>query len=136
MSVKIPSREEANILLDRIKNMGQIPPKAPPTKKKIMWTLDKFEIERETYGNDKGKYKGRIRFGNENYESFTMNVRENTIDHLFALFADDIVNEAESIGDQMVEFLSQYRKDLRITRESAKREKDIKEIPLSKNPLL
>jgi len=69
------------------------------------WRLDKLELEFKTYGDDKGKYSGRIRFSNDDFESFTFKVRPDMAEDYINLIAADIVKGAESLGERLIESL-------------------------------
>lgn len=69
------------------------------------WKLDKIELEFKSYGEDAGKYVGKIRFENGEYESFQFKIRPNMAQPYIDLIGADIVKCAESLGARLVESL-------------------------------
>jgi len=69
------------------------------------WRLDKIELEFISYGDDKGKYNGKIRFQNGEYESFSFKIRPEMAKPYIDLMSADIVKCAESLGAILVESL-------------------------------
>lgn len=69
------------------------------------WKLDKIELEFQSYGEDAGKYVGRIRFQNGEYESFTFKIRPDMAQPYIDIIASDIVKCAESLGTRLAESL-------------------------------
>ena len=66
------------------------------------WKLDKLEIEFKSWGDDKGKYAGRIRFENGEYENFTFKIRPDMAQPYIDLIAEDIVKAASNLGERLV----------------------------------
>ena len=69
------------------------------------WKLDKIELEFKSYGEDAGKYVGKIRFANGEYESFSFKIRPDMAQPYIELIGADIVKCAESLGARLVESL-------------------------------
>ena len=69
------------------------------------WRLDKIELEFISYGEDKGKYNGKIRFQNGEYESFSFKIRPEMAKPYIDLMSSDIVKCAELLGTRLVESL-------------------------------
>lgn len=69
------------------------------------WRLQKIELEFQTYGEHKGKYLGKIRFANGQYESFEFKIRPNMAESYIKLISKDVVKCAESLGDRLVKSL-------------------------------
>lgn len=69
------------------------------------WKLDKIELEFKSYGEDAGKYVGKIRFQNGEYESFSFKIRPDMAQPYIELIGADIVKCAESLGARLVESL-------------------------------
>lgn len=69
------------------------------------WQLTKLEIEFNSWGEDKGKYTGSIRFDNGECESFKFKVRPNMAHDYIKLIAGDVVLAAESLGDRLIQSL-------------------------------
>jgi hypothetical protein len=69
------------------------------------WKLDKIELEFKSYGEDQGKYVGKIRFQNGEYESFSFKIRPDMAQPYIELIGADIVKCAESLGARLAESL-------------------------------
>jgi hypothetical protein len=69
------------------------------------WRLQKIELEFQTYGEHKGKYVGKIRFQNGDFESFDFKIRPEMAQPYIDLMSSDIVKCAESLGSRLIESL-------------------------------
>jgi hypothetical protein len=69
------------------------------------WHLAKIEIEFQKFGSDAGKYTGRIRFENGDFESFSFKIRPDMAQPYIELISSDIVKGAESLGNRLIESL-------------------------------
>lgn len=69
------------------------------------WRLDKIELEFISYGEDKGKYTGKIRFQNGAYESFSFRIRPEMAGPYVDLIAKDVVKGADSLARRLCESL-------------------------------
>lgn len=69
------------------------------------WHLERIEIELHTYGPNKGKYLGRIKFSNSDHESFSFNLSEEMANTYIKLIASEVVSSAETLGNSLVESL-------------------------------
>ena len=69
------------------------------------WRLDKIELEFQSFGEHKGKYAGKIRFQNGDFESFSFKIRPDQAQPYIDLIAEDIVKGAESLGQRLLESL-------------------------------
>ena len=69
------------------------------------WRLDKIELEFKTWGENKGKYEGSIRFQNGEYESFKFNINPEMAQSYIDLISGDIVKCAESLGERLINSL-------------------------------
>lgn len=76
-----------------------------PKEPKDDWRLQKIELEFQSYGEHKGKYAGKIRFQNGEFESFTFKIRPEMAQPYIDLIAEDIVKGAESLGERLIESL-------------------------------
>lgn len=74
-------------------------------EKKDDWRLDRIELEFKTWGDDKGKYFGSIRFQNGEHESFKFKIRPDQAQPYIDLIAEDVVRGAESLGQRLIESL-------------------------------
>lgn len=69
------------------------------------WRLDKIDIEFKTYGKDKGKYIGKIRFENGEYESFSFKIRADMAQSYIDLIGEDIVICADLLAKRLIKSL-------------------------------
>lgn len=69
------------------------------------WRLQKIELEFQAYGEDKGKYVGKIKFQNGQFESFDFRIRPEMAQPYIDLMSADIVKCAESLGSRLIESL-------------------------------
>ena len=83
--------------MDERNNYSSIP------EQKTIWVLESISIDRISYGEDKGKYKGRIRFQNEESDMFTFNINPTLANAYLELIKDTVVLS----GNQLVEKLQQ-----------------------------
>jgi hypothetical protein len=65
------------------------------------WNLTDFKIEQKRYGNDKGKYFGKITFKNDEMESFNFNITPEDSEQFLAIIADKVVETAEKLGQRI-----------------------------------
>lgn len=75
------------------------------TEPKDDWRLQKIELEFQTYGEHKGKYIGKIRFQNGEYESFEFKIRSEMAQSYIELISVDVVKCAESLGSRLIDSL-------------------------------
>ena len=66
------------------------------------WRLEKIEIEFETFGQHKGKYVGKIRFQNGDYESFQFKILPDMAQPYIDLMGKDIVRVASDLGERLL----------------------------------
>jgi len=69
------------------------------------WKLDSIELKFKTYGENAGKYEGRISFSNGEYESFTFKIRPDMAEKYIQLMSGDIVTSANELGQRLIESL-------------------------------
>ncbi|MEG0848466.1 MAG: hypothetical protein RSE50_00780 [Myroides sp.] len=72
---------------------------------KETWILKKIEVEFQSYGEDKGKYTGKVSFTNGNFESFSFRIRPEMAENYIDLIADDLVKGAENLGADLLKSL-------------------------------
>ncbi len=65
------------------------------------WRLEKIEFEFKSYGENKGKYEGKIRFQNGEYESFCFKIRPEMAEKYIAIMSSDIVSSATDLGERL-----------------------------------
>jgi len=66
------------------------------------WYLRRIEIEFNSYGEDKGKYTGKIQFQNGEYESFSFKIKPDMAQPYIDLIGENIVECAESLGQRLI----------------------------------
>lgn len=70
------------------------------------WELQNITIKKELWGDDKGKYKGEIKFSNGK-DSFTFDLNP-TLAHLYlSLIKDTVIMSANQLGDKLVNSLNE-----------------------------
>jgi hypothetical protein len=67
------------------------------------WRLQKIQLEFENYGENKGKYVGRITFQNGEFESFNFKIKPEMAKPYIDIISKDIVICAEALGSRLVE---------------------------------
>jgi len=73
--------------------------------KKEDWRLYKIELSLGTFGKDKGKYTGTVRFGNGEFESFSFKIRQDMAGKYIALISEDLVKGADNLANSLMESL-------------------------------
>ena len=70
------------------------------------WVLERLEIKRELWGDDKGKYKGEIKYSNGKDEfKFSLNP---TLARLYLdLIKDTVVASANQLGENLSKSINQ-----------------------------
>lgn len=69
------------------------------------WRLQKIELEFQRFGENKGKYIGKIRFENGDFESFEFKIKPEMAQPYIDLIGSDIVKCAESLGSRLIKSL-------------------------------
>lgn len=69
------------------------------------WKLESIKIEFKGWGQDKGKYVGKIVFANGHDESFSFKIRPEMANQYIEMIAADIVLGAKSLGDRLLDSL-------------------------------
>jgi len=72
---------------------------------KKVWRLDKIQLEFSSYGKDKGKYIGTIRFENEEFEYFQFKIRPDMAQAYIDLIAKEVVACASELSGKLIESL-------------------------------
>jgi hypothetical protein len=72
---------------------------------KDIWKLDEIKLELETYGKDKGKYTGKVRFTNGHFEAFQFRIRHEMAERYIELIAEDLVKSADQLSSDLVNSL-------------------------------
>jgi len=72
---------------------------------KDQWKLNSIKFDFMKYGENKGKYEGRITFENGEYESFTFKIRPEMAEQYIKLMSSDIVKSASLLSDRLIDSL-------------------------------
>lgn len=70
------------------------------------WRLQKIELEFQQFGEHKGKYIGKIKFMNGEWESFDFKIRPEMADSYIKLISEDVVKCADSLANRLVDSLN------------------------------
>ena len=72
-------------------------------KKEVLWQLDEFEIKRKPFNRSfkREEYEGKIRFKNNEYESFSINLNQDQMNALLHVISDHVLGVAEEIADHL-----------------------------------
>ncbi len=66
------------------------------------WRLENFKVERVTYGDDAGQYKGTIQFANGQYEYFVFRISVDETKAYIDVIAPAIIRHASSLGGRLL----------------------------------
>lgn len=69
------------------------------------WRLQKIELEFQQFGEHKGKYIGKIKFQNGEWESFEFKIYPNMAESYIKLISSDVVKCADNLANRLVESL-------------------------------
>ena len=69
------------------------------------YKLQAIEIERQRYGDNKGQYKGTIKFMNAENEQFTFKLTEGKSKQYISLIAGEIVRSAGQLSQDLLKSL-------------------------------
>jgi hypothetical protein len=69
------------------------------------WILERIEIKRELWGDDKGKYKGEIRYSNGK-DQFTFALNPTLARLYLDLIKDTVVASANQLGENLSKSLN------------------------------
>jgi len=70
------------------------------------WVLERIDIKRELWGDDKGKYKGEIKFSNGK-DQFTFALNPTLARLYLDLIKDTVVISANQLGDKLAKSFNQ-----------------------------
>jgi len=70
------------------------------------FTLEKLSIAKELWGENKGKYKGEIKFSNGT-DSFTFELNPTLANLYLNLIKDTVVASANQLGDKLIDSLNE-----------------------------
>lgn len=71
------------------------------------WELESFDIERISWGSDKGKYKGRVSFRNKEYEMFSIKVSQDKSTEILKLITAELSQAALDFNDRLINSIEQ-----------------------------
>lgn len=66
------------------------------------WALTDLRLELTEYGENKGKYTGRLSFSNKERDSFTFNIRPEMAQPFIDLIAKEVAACANKLGDKLI----------------------------------
>lgn len=69
------------------------------------WRLESIKMEFQNYGENKGKYVGKISFQNGEYESFSFKIHPDMAERYIHLMSKDICTSASALGERLIESL-------------------------------
>lgn len=69
------------------------------------WRLKSINITFQEWGEYKGKYLGKIQFGNGQQEAFSFNIAEDKALQFLALIKDSVVDSAAQLGNRVLQSL-------------------------------
>lgn len=65
------------------------------------WILSSIEIKLQTYGSDKGRYTGYIRFSNGEAESLNLKIDAESSAKYMGLISEQIIHTTEILADRV-----------------------------------
>ena len=80
------------------------------TENQTTWTLESIRIDLIAYGDDKGKYKGSIRFKNNKDDEFTFRLNPTLANAYLELIKDTVVLSANELADKLQQSLKDQNK--------------------------
>jgi len=76
------------------------------------WILQHAKIERSTWGDDKGKYKGDVKFVNGLKQEFQMEITEETMNEILKLIFPDVAVMAMDFANELMESLKKQSESI------------------------
>ena len=73
------------------------------------WELESFTVERISWGSDKGKYKGRVTFRNNEYEMFSIKVSQDKSTEILKLISAELSQAILDFTDKINSSLEQTK---------------------------
>ena len=71
------------------------------------WELESFTVERISWGSDKGKYKGRVTYRNNEFEMFSIKVSQEKSTESLKLITAELSQAALDFTDKINSSLEQ-----------------------------
>jgi hypothetical protein len=78
-------------------------------KQETTWVLESIRIDLITYGNDKGKYRGSIRFSNNDFDEFTFKLNPTLANVYLELIKDTVVLSANQLAEKLQKSLNENK---------------------------
>jgi hypothetical protein len=69
------------------------------------WRLKSINITFQEWGEYKGKYLGKIQFGNGQQEAFSFNITDEKALQFLSLIRDNVVDSASKLGERLMQSL-------------------------------
>ena len=69
---------------------------------KDSYKLIKFELVKQMWGEHKGEYKCKVKFGNDAGDEFNINIDDNTVTEVLRLVAPDLAFATQSLAEDMM----------------------------------
>lgn len=66
------------------------------------WGLESFTVELQHWGEDIGKYKGRVTFRNKEYEVFSIKVSQDKSAEILKLITAELSQAAQEFQDKLI----------------------------------
>lgn len=66
------------------------------------WELETFTVERISWGDNKGNYRGSIRFINKEYETFYIKVSQEKSNEILKLITAELSQAAQEFQDKLI----------------------------------
>ena len=73
------------------------------------WELESFTVERISWGSDKGKYKGRVTFRNNECEMFSIKVSQDKSTEILKLITAELSQAAQDFNDRLINSVKQTK---------------------------
>ena len=80
------------------------------------WKLDSIKLDFMAYGENKGKYEGKISFSNGQFEYFTFKINPDMAERYIHLMSKDIVTSANALGERLIESLGLAKEEFKISK--------------------
>lgn len=77
--------------------------------KETIWVLESIRIDLIGYGEDRGKYKGTIRFTNQDGDEFTFRLNPTLAGAYLELIKDTVVLSANELAEKLQQSLNQNK---------------------------
>lgn len=66
------------------------------------WKLENIELKLERFGENKGKYVGKVQFQNDEYDYFSFRIRPDMAQPYINLISEEIVRSATELGQKLL----------------------------------